>query len=230
MKVSDLEIGTKLELEIYDRNEQAQGLSLVSEFEWLVDPTTLMIAAPIFERVIYPLRIGTLINIYYIRKAAQEYELYTFKANVLKREMNENMALLRIGVISEIERIQRRQYFRLGCSIPVKFRAMESMNDTADINTQFKTTIANNLSGGGICLLLEEKLDVGKLLECEIATDGKKGIRFFGKVKRYEKNVLHGKFKYEIGIAFININNNDREKVVKFIFEEQRKLRKRGLI
>ena len=230
MKVSELQPGTKLELELCDEEGKKLDYSLVSEFEWLVDSKTLMIAAPIHEGVIYPLRIRTTINVYFIRKAGWEYELYLFKAIISGREMNENIALLRIAVISDIERVQRRQYFRLGCSLPVKFRVVESMNEMVNESIQFRKTIADNLSGGGICLLLEDKLDVGKLVECEITTGEKKEVKFFGKVIRYEKSELEGKFKYEAGIVYIKINNNDREAVVKYIFNEQRKLRKKGLI
>ena len=230
MEISELQIGTKLELELRDEEGKKLDQSLISEFEWLVDPKTLMIAAPIHEGEIYPLRNGTIINIYFVHKAGKEYELYSFNAIISGREMSEKIALLKIGVISEIERIQRRQYYRLGCSMPVKFRVVESMSEIVNGSIPFRKTIASNLSGGGICLLLEDRLEVGKLVECEIATEENKEVRFFGKVIRYDNSQLDGRFKYEAGIAYIKINNNDREAVVKYIFNEQRKLRKKGLI
>ena len=78
--------------------------------------------------------------------------------------------------------------------------------------------------------MLEEKVEVGKLVECEVFTSQDKKVRFFGKVIRYERSELEGRFKYEAGIAYIKINDNDREAVVRYIFNEQRKLRKKGLI
>ncbi len=230
MEFTDLAIGTKLELEPCGENEKRPEHSLVSEFEWLVDQNAVMVAAPIHEGVIYPLHLGTAMNVYFIKKNGFEYELFAFKATVTAREMQENLALLKLTIGGGIDRVQRRKYYRLGCSIPVRFRVVGSMNDQANENIPFRSTIASNLSGGGLCLLLEEKMEVGELIECEISPEENKVIKFYGKVIRYQKSELDTKLKYEAGIVYIKINNNDREAVVKFIFNEQRKLRKKGLI
>ena len=149
---------------------------------------------------------------------------------MIERGISNNLPLLKIEVPEELEKVQRRQYFRLECSLPVKFRVVETMNEQHNESIQFSKTIAGNLSGGGICLLLEEKLELGKLIECEITTDEQDTIRFFGKIVRHEQNDEESKFKYQAGITYIRINNKDREAVIKYIFNEQRKLRKKGLI
>lgn len=230
MDITQMKIGTKLELELNSDTEAKLGHTLVSELEWLENSNTLAIAAPIHEGVLYPLHIGTKVAVFFVVKNCQEYELYTFHAEVIIREHSGNIALLKIRLLSQLEKVQRRQYYRLGCSIPVKFRILDTMFDISQLNIQYRQTIASNLSGGGICLLLEDKIEVGKMVECEISTDEKKVIKFYGKVVRHDLSELDGKFKYEAGIVYIRINNNDREAVVKFIFNEQRKLRKRGLI
>ncbi len=230
MEISALQIGTKLEVELCDDEGKKLNFNLISEFEWLIDSKTLMVAAPIHEGVIYPLHIGRIIKIFFIIKTGLEYELFSFKASISGREMSENIALLKIEVIGEVEKVQRRQYFRIGCSLPVKFRVVDSMNEKINEGIQYRKTIASNLSGGGLCLLLEDKLEVGQLVECEITTEEQKEVKFFGKVIRHDTRQLEGRFKYEAGIVYIKINNNDRETVVKYIFNEQRKLRKKGLI
>lgn len=230
MEITELQIGTKLELEPFDENGIRLDYSLVSEFEWLVDARTAMVAAPIHEGVIYQLNLGTALNVYFVKKSEYEYEMFSYKAVVKGREMNGNLALLKLEISSDIEKVQRRKYYRLGCSLPVKFRVADSMDELTGGNIPFRKTIATNLSGGGICLLLEDRLEVGKLVECEISPEEDKAIRFFGKVIRDEKRELETRFKYSAGIAYINIDNKDRETVVKYIFNQQRKLRKKGFI
>jgi c-di-GMP-binding flagellar brake protein YcgR len=92
------------------------------------------------------------------------------------------------------------------------------------------TTVSVNISGGGICLRIEEKIDIGRLVECVVDTDADRKISFIGKVVRCEKSEIESKYRYEAGIDYTRIEDKEREAVVRFIFEEQRKLRKKGLI
>lgn len=230
MEISEIQMGTKLELEAYDEKGNKLEFILVSEYEWHIGNKTIMIAAPIYEGIVYPLRLGAEINVYFIKRTGYEYELFLFKAIVSGREINENIPLLKIDAVSEVEKVQRRQYYRMGCSLPVRFRIVDSDNNTDREDVKFRNTIAVNLSGGGICLLLEEIIDIGRRIECELFNEDNFKIKFLGKVTRYEESMLESKYKYKAGIIYININNSDREAVVKFIFNEQRKLRKKGLI
>lgn len=230
MKISELQVGTKLELELFNSDGIRYENTLVSEFEWAEGENAAMIAAPINEGVVFPIHTGTGIYVYFIKKKENVTAVYRFKAIITGRGTSENLALLMIEAVSEIKKVQRRGYFRLDCSISVQFRQVESLNPVHSEGIPYKKALASNLSGGGICLLLEDKVEVGKLIECEIPAGEDKLIRFYGKIIRYDRNEPEGRFKYEAGIAYIKINENDREAVVKFIFDEQRKLRKKGLI
>ncbi len=230
MNISELEIGTKLELELFneagDRIEQV----LVSEFEWHTGSHEVIIAAPIFEGSVVPLHLERVINVYFIKRKEDDIHLYKFKAVVKSREMSENLHLLRVEMLGELEKVQRRSYYRLNCSVQLQYRIVDSMNEVYNDNIPFKKSFSNNISGGGISIMLEEKVEVGKLVECELYTSQDKKVRLFGKVIRYERSETEGRFKYAAGIAYIKINDNDREAVVRYIFNEQRKLRKKGLI
>lgn len=230
MNISELEIGTKLELELKGNTNGKKGLVLVSEFEWFAGENEAVIAAPIFEGSIVPLHLGTVMDVYFIKKRENDYSLYKFNAAVIGREVSDNLQMLRIQLRGELENVQRRNYYRLNCSVQVQYRIVEEMNDELNEGIPYKKTFTNNISGGGISLMLEEKIEVGRILECEMEAGQDKIIKFFGKIIRYERSELEGKFRFEAGIAYIRINDNDREAVVRYIFEEQRKLRKKGLI
>jgi c-di-GMP-binding flagellar brake protein YcgR len=230
MNISELEIGTKLEIELFneagDRIEQV----LVSEFEMLSASNAIVIAAPIFEGSVIPLHLGRVMNVYFIQRKEEDIHLYRFSAVVRAREMSGNLHTLIVEMQGQLEKVQRRSYYRLNCSVQIQYRIVDSMNEVYNDNIPFKKSFSNNISGGGISFMLEEKVEIGRLVECELFTSQDKKVRFFGKIIRYERSELEGRFKYAAGIAYVKINDNDREAVVRYIFNEQRKLRKKGLI
>lgn len=230
MNVSELEIGTKLELEVFREDGTKAEPLLVSEFEWFAGSSEAVIATPIFEGSVIPLHSGTLLNVYFIKRRENDIQLYKFESRVVGRETSDNLHLLRIEISGGIEKVQRRNYYRLNCSLQAQYRIVDYLNDMYNENIPFKKTITNNISGGGVSLMLEDRIEVGKLIECEVFTGQEKKVRFFGKVIRYDRTELDGRFRYEAGVAYIRIQDNDREAVVRFIFDEQRKLRKKGLI
>lgn len=230
MNISELEIGTKLELELFNEAGDRIDQVLVSEFEWHSGSNDIIIAAPIFEGSVVPLHFGTVMNVYFIKRREDDIHLYKFRAIVRARELAGNLHLIRVEMQGELEKVQRRSYYRLNCSVQIQYRIVDSMNEVYNDNIPFKKSFSNNISGGGISLMLEEKVEVGRLVECELFTSQDKRVRFFGKIIRYERSELEGRFKYAAGIAYIKINDNDREAVVRYIFNEQRKLRKKGLI
>ena len=230
MNFTELKIGTKLELELIIDTGAGPNHKLVSEFEWSTGETTAVIAAPIHEGVIYPVRMGTVMNVYFFRKINNLTDLYRFKARVTGRGTSENIAFLNIVTESGFEKIQRRDYFRFECSLAINYRVIDSLNDSVNEEIKLNKTITSDISGGGLCLLLEEAIESGKIVECRINTAPNKVVRFYGKVVKCEKRKFEGKFKYEAGVIYTKIEYKDREEIVKYIFSEQRKLRKKGLI
>lgn len=230
MELSDVGIGTKLELELYDNSGERLEPTLVSEFEWLETESVAVIAAPIFEGKVVPLQINSVMNIYFIKKDGGLNNLYKFNAIILSRDVSENLHILTVEKQGDIVKVQRRNYFRLDCFAEVKYRVVGESEDEAEKESSYVRTLASNLSGGGISLMLEEKIEPGSILECEMFSDQMRMVKFYGRVVRFEDTGREGKYRYEAGIAYIEINDNDRETIVRYIFDEQRKLLKKGLI
>jgi len=227
MKLSEIRIGTRLELEVYNNLGEKVRPSLISQMEGVNDEYTAYIATPIVEGTIYPLHIGTEMDVCFFSKD----NLYKFRAAVMSRGYRENIALLKIERRSDIQRFQRRQFYRFQCSVPVKFRVVDALNLKQDDDAPFKEVITRDISGGGLSLAVEEKLELGNVLECELPISEKRKVRFWGKVVKVAKLDLEGsKYKYEIGVSFRKIENRDVEAIIGFIFKEQSRLRRKGLI
>ncbi len=227
MKLSDIKTGTKLELEVFNQHNEKIDIKFVSQFEAVIDENEFIIAAPISEGKIYPIRKGWKLNIYFLEKDS----LYRMEAEVTARRTIRNIAYLTVAKNSELVKVQRRQFFRFECSLPVLYRVADMKPDEKGKEEEdFIKTITRDLSGGGISLLLKEKIEVGLLLKCELwLTDAKK-IQFSGEVVRCSKSDFNANYGYEAGIRFCEIDYHDKENIIKYIFSEQRKLIKRGLI
>ncbi|MDP4093818.1 MAG: flagellar brake protein [Bacillota bacterium] len=226
MTLSDIKPGSKLELEMINTIGERIGPVLVSEFEWVEDDETAAIAAPIYEGVIYPMHSGTAANIYFI----YGIDLYTCLISVTDRYIKDNIPILKIKKTSEITRIQRRQFFRFECSTQVKYRVVEEEDSKKNEEIPFVDSFTRDLSGGGICFACEDKLDKGTLIEFKLSLNQKKTVGFYGRIVRVDQRSSEEKYRYDIAITFSKIENVVREEIIKLIFLEQRKLRKKGLI
>lgn len=226
MKLNKIYAGTKLEIAINTGTNEKKETSLISEFEWAESENTAYIAAPILEGVLYPIRSGTVMKVYFIEKDA----FYCFKARVKDRNVKDNIALLKIEVLNEIEKLQRRQFFRLDCSIALRYWTLEEDSQNSGGMNAGNKGILSDLSGGGACIIAGEKLEKNKIIQCEFSLDDKDKISLFGEVVRSDRCDGNDTDRYKTGIEFKRIDNKYREAIIRFIFNEQRKLRKKGLI
>lgn len=222
MDFAQLKLGMKVEMTLDDVEVSPK---LVSQFEGTCSDGTYYVSAPIYEGRIYPISVGAKLNLYFVEKE----NFYKFRAKVLERSRKAAISLLKIQVLGEIKKIQRREFFRFECIIPVKYRVVGSSNTVLNKDENFKKTITRDLSGGGVCIKLEEKLNTGDVIECELFLDDFNKVCFVGKVVRItECEADKGTYKYEAGVLFEKIDDKSREKIVSYIFQEQRKLIKKG--
>jgi c-di-GMP-binding flagellar brake protein YcgR len=225
MDISGIKAGTKLELDIMD-NGQREGPVLVSQFEACTEDRKAIIAAPIIEGNFYNLPDGTNMLVYFKVNGKGGVDLYTFEAVVTGREINGNLHLLKIEQTSDIKRIQRRFFYRLQCRLNLKYRKVSNSKNEED----FVKAMTCDISGGGAKILINEELEVGEIIECELFIEDDKSIGFISRIVRCEKNIGESHYKFTAGLEYTKIKDNDREMLVQYIFDEQRKLLKKGLI
>lgn len=234
MKLSELKTGTKLQLVLYNEMGEKINPTFASELEWTENDESLYIAAPIHEGVLYPVHVGAVMDVLFVIRADDfiKIDMFSFKAKVIERNNDGNVAMLKIKPVTELERIQRRKFFRMKATLDIKYR--EPVNKDADPSMQhaYKKAVTRDLSGGGLCIATMEKLENGKIFEFVLDLAGRGEIEFIGRVVRVIKTYDGDefKYKYQIGISFEKIEEKDREEIIRYIFFAQRKLRKKGLI
>ena len=111
-------------------------------------------------------------------------------------------------------KVERRRFPRLITSADVEYTILEKKA------LQEKDTVSKNISAGGICLIVYEKIELGSLLDLKIRLED---INYVALVKgrvvwsSYFTFDADKKARYDLGIEFIEINESDRQKISKYI-------------
>ena len=173
----------------------------------------LYIAVPIVEGALVPIHTGVVVKILFFKKEG----IFYFYANVIERSKDTKIPYLVVQKISELEKLQRRNYYRLEVSLPVKFKQL-------DDNEEYEGII-KDISGGGVKLHTFSQLPVEQCIEICLCLENSH-MKVIGKVVRAEK--LESKL-YEYGIYFVEINEKDRDKIIRFIFNMEKKYKRKGV-
>ncbi|SHJ43790.1 flagellar brake protein [Tepidibacter formicigenes] len=208
-------VGDKLEIQVSD-DYIDKDKSLISQLLEIASEDEYFIAIPIHEGNLVPISIGSKILVYY---SVDNKGIFYFTAKLMNRKKN-RVPYFMIKQLTETKTIQRRNYFRLDVSIPVEIYNNE--------NETITTGYTKDLSGGGLKLISDKKLEDNENVLCRITIEGKElemKVQVI-RTKIYEKNIK----QFEIGIKFLEIEEKDRNYIVGYLFKQQRILRQKGLI
>lgn len=170
--------------------------------------------------------------------------MYRCRAQVIQRYRKENFYLLRIKIESELERFQRREFFRISYIEPLKYyeiteevanlptteRLFEEIQKPEYIDQKHEGTI-QNISGGGVRFLSDQALEKDQnILMVLRLTNEYTDETFYlvGKVVASEKHPERTGVYFH-RIKFLFRDTRDREKIVRFVFEEERRIRRKEI-
>ena len=210
-------IGDKIEL----IREESKDIKLYpSQILDITKNNIYIVSGPIYKNKIVPLHINEKIGIAYL---VENRGRYIFNAKVIKRDYK-RVYKLEIEKISEIIKYQQREYYRFETSIIVT-KEMNLKTKTGE-ETLSEVCRTKNISGNGMQLLSNFEHKIGDRIKCKF------------KIKTYpidvECEVVRIEaidsfdYNYGLGIKFLDINERDRDIIIKYIFEEERLLRGKG--
>jgi c-di-GMP-binding flagellar brake protein YcgR len=213
-----VEIGEKLGVVVMDRNGQEKECltSQVLEFQ----DGVMEIAMPIREGRLVPIPVNSCVKVMYYRDNGQ----YCFSAKVLDRRKGK-IPIVRILAISEVKKIQRRDYYRLNATLPIRVCFMDEKpdNEYSCIDTH---TI--DISGGGLKFASKENFSNADQMICQLTLKDK---TLNIKARKVRSSSVYGEeFSFEIGVEFVDVEERIRDEIVNFIFDEQRRLRRKGMM
>lgn len=223
-----LKVNQRIQLNITEGEYKGNYYSKVADE---VDDGIVVVGAPVEKSSLVPVALGERINMLFWDSTAQ----YAFEARVIDRRMG-SMPTITIEKCSEIQRMQRRSYFRVQARISVVFsikgdgagRAGESEDgDEEAVPRRYEGTTLN-ISGGGILLSADTELNAGDVLELELCLSEQEHVIATGRIERVE--YLSTRKIYHAGIVFVMIYENDRDKIIAFVFKKEIELRRKGLL
>ena len=93
-----------------------------------------------------------------------------------------------------------------------------------DSNLYQKTPVKITLSAGGISFFISESIPVGSYIKVKmlLPQSPKILITTLGKIIRITSKKVHGEKKWEVGVDFLDIHEDDQESIIKYIFMRQR--------
>lgn len=163
--------------------------------------------------------------------------LYQCFVRIADRYKSNNVYILLAEVTSPLEKFQRREYYRYSTSLPLKARTLmdEELRDLE--KDQFhiqhglimKKCEIRDISGGGMKFLSKTAFEVEDkvVLSFSLQVHGKETVyQLVGKILSCRK-LESDNDEYEHRLMFEKILNSERESIIRFIFEEERKKRSR---
>ena len=164
--------------------------------------------------------------------------IYTCSARVSERYREEQFVVAVLELTSELKKQQRREYYRYSCVIGMNTRQLtdeeavqyETTKNSDLFETPEDKSVIVDISGGGIRFVTPKDYEKGKLVYCRfLLRDGDRQKTYSCVVKvlnsqpvgNHTKNVEYrGEFRY--------LDDRERESIIHFIFEEERRMRRKG--
>lgn len=243
-----IETGTKLELKKIRHVQTMEEISYVSRFLYQKSADEAVIEMPVRGGLLVPLAPNDVYQVcFYTSKG-----LYQCQAQVISRHYEDSLPVAVIKLKSEFEKLQRRQYYRMECLLQMEFCSVteeefddllaqksESFSEpakkepteeeTSGNRLRFRSGVALDISGGGVRFNSSQESKPGDVIAMRIAfqeEEVRKIQMLFAKVLTVTP-VQNRSGLFEHRVEYVSISNAERESIIRYIFLEERKRRKK---
>lgn len=225
--------GQKVELKTLSKNGQESKVYISRVYEVLSDDR-LEITMPMEQTKLILLPVDGEYDIFFYTESG----LYQCMIRIIDRYKSNNVYILAVELISNLRKYQRREYYRFSCALDMSTRALEEEELTAISEKRnflvpglpLKRSIIVDISGGGFRFVSNHAYEVDSLIYCKYSLELNTGIKEYnlvGKVLRVNE-MNNQKGIYEHRAQYVDIDDVEREEIIRYIFEEERKTRKRN--
>ncbi len=242
MDIKDLLPGTKVELTKYIADSEGEaGMEDAPSFYSSIydieeDASSLVIYAPISG--------GRVLAIpedcdYEITFHMSKW-LYRAQGHIERIPREGSMSLIRLYVETALTRIQRREYYRLECVIPAAFQVVDERIAAVATDDEMRSMLGLgqdmrirgiatilDISGGGARLVSSSSLKDQRYIVLNFKLRRKEGFMDMSVLAELLRSSrLEDENKYIHNLRFMYKDPFSKERIVGYIFEEERRLRK----
>ncbi len=166
--------------------------------------------------------------------------LYSCDVVVRERYRKDNLYLLRVLLKKQPTRFQRREFFRI--AFVTEMQLLEITEEVAALKTteqlfmesqdvkyidQKKKAMLRDISGGGVKFTGETQLEPGQFVLLTFRLVNENTDECFHLVSQIVATQKEDADRYSCRAKFIFKDLRDREKIVRFVFEEERRIRRK---
>lgn len=214
----DIEIGKKIKIVKESKSDEF----LASQILDIVDEKYIVISGPIRKSDFIFIHKDELIELYYI---IEDKGIFSYTAKIISRQFSP-IYTLKTERVSKINKIQQREHFRLLIGLPVEKEHERYVNGKKEIYKE--KCEAKDISGGGMRIYSNYKHKLDDKIYCKVKIENEI-ININALVKRIVE-IDTFDFEYSLGVSFLEIEELSKDTIIKYIFEQQRILRSKGLI
>lgn len=160
-----------------------------------------------------------------------DHVVYQCNARVVDRYRYNGQYVLVMDLTSNLRNYQRREYYRFSCALEMDSRQLAEEEIAVAAQEELlpslplKSSVIVDISGGGLRFVAYYAYEVNSLILCKyrLQMEGReKEYRLVGKVLAV-KELEHRPGVFDHRVQYVNVNPQDREEIVQYIFDEARK-------
>ncbi len=165
--------------------------------------------------------------------------LYQCDVQIYDRYKRDNIYILAMHVTSNLVKFQRRAYYRFSCSLAMnsrtleedEIRAFEEKENILLPELPLRQGVILDISGGGLRFIATQPYEKGSMIFCTYTLTGDNGSKDYslmGEVLEV-KEMPSKPGVFEHRVEFKNIRESDRDEIIRYIFDAERKLRQKEI-
>lgn len=202
-------------VEITNRNKAADDMLYKSKVEAIPDKIHVILQAPSVNGRNIKLPTNTTYSVLFLSESG----MFRFDGEVTGYAMVDGIAIMRFKLNTKGERVQRRGFFRFDCLLTTSF--VELTENGEQVGLEMHEGTIRDLSGGGLRMFSTYNMDEGVYIRAMLKLD-EDYVMVFGQVlhKQYHPDT---ELPYQYRVIFKALDNTEQEKIVRFIYNEQRR-------
>lgn len=227
--------GQKVELQYVEKATEENGDTLkkiyTSAVYDVLSEDRLEIMMPMEKTKLILLPVDAEFNICFYT----EQGLYQCFVQIIDRYKSNNVYILVLELTSNLRKYQRREYYRFSCALEMEARdlleeekmAVEQEDYHLIPGLPLKRSVIVDISGGGLRFVSTQKYEENSLIYCTyylMLNGQKKKYELVGKILSV-KEIQGRAGTYEHRVQYMNLHVDEREEIIRYIFEEERKHR-----
>lgn len=225
-----ISIGNKIDMEILIEGEpetdSAKRRVLYSRLMDIPGDNILRISMPFHEKRLVPLSVGE----QYLLYIYADKGIYSGRFVVINRLKDGNIFLADVEAQDTLKKVQRREYYRYDCRLPATYRVIPEeeqwkLDREEPEEADWKKGVIIDISGGGVKIISEYREQANSMLQIRfqlISESVRQNFVVFGRLIASVPNQDRPNL-IEQRIAFEQIAETNREQIIRFIFDEERK-------